>query len=246
MKKALRWTLILISFLLFMVGGILLVIFHPAWAYKHTTSYQQFTILHEQELDEPIFSIIDSSLSVLEKSEIYDPAVEVIWCLNDGSPYPGWIERLMGKDTFRAFSHFIVMQGSFEGSVYSFQKFGQTLSIRQFLTHALVHNMQYAHHGFWDANPLGGHPHWKWEGYAEYISQENLPDPRKLNALVQKHQDPYTWIDMGKDQKTIYLHIPFLAATTYCFENQGMDYEVFMADTTSLESILTKLSTENP
>ncbi|MEL6190511.1 MAG: hypothetical protein AAFR66_00605 [Bacteroidota bacterium] len=246
MKKALRWTLILISFLLFMIGGILLVIFHPTWAYKHATSYQQFTILHEQELDKQIFSIIDSSLSVMEKSEIYDSSVEIVWCLNDGSSYPGWIEKLMGADTFRAFSHFIVMQGSFEGSVHSFQKFGQSLSTRQFLTHALVHNMQYAHHGFWDANPLGGHPHWKWEGYAEYISQENLPTQQELYSMIQNGKEPYTWIDLTKDQKTIYLHIPFLAATIYCFDTLGMDYESFMADTTSLESILQKLSTENP
>lgn len=246
MKKALRWTLILISFLLFMIGGILLVIFHPEWTYEHTTSYKQFSILHDQELDEQIFSIIDSSLSVLEKSEIYDPAVEIVWCLNESSPYPGWIERLMGEDTFRAFSHFIVMQGSFEGSIHHFQKFGQSLSTRQFLTHALVHNMQYAHHGFWDANPLGGHPHWKWEGYAEYISQENLPNQQELYSMIQQEKGPYFWMDLGRDHKTIYLHVPFLAATRYYFDQKGIDYETFMADTTSLESILHELRTENP
>ncbi len=246
MKKAFKWTLILISCLLLIMGGILLVIFHPSWAYKQSTSYKQFTILHQQELDEEIFSIIDSSLSVLEKSEIYDPAVEIVWCLNDGSSYPGWIERLMGEDTFRSFSHFIVVQGPFQGSVHSFQKFGRTLSTRQFLAHALVHNMQYTHHGFWDANPLGGHPHWKWEGYAEYISQENLPNQQELYNMIQNGKEPYEWMDLGKDQKTIYLHISFLAATTYCFDTLGMDYESFMADTTSLESTLAKLDTENP
>ncbi|MEM9935671.1 MAG: hypothetical protein AAF824_18740 [Bacteroidota bacterium] len=246
MKKIKRGLIITLLGATLLLGGTILLILSPSCFYQHATPYKQLVILHNQALAPELFSIIDTSLAVLAQSELHDPSLSFYWCLADGGVYADLIETLLGPDTFRAFSRIIVSQGAFESSVDLFRKFDQSLSTRQFLTHALVHNLQFAHHGFWDANPLGGHPKWKWEGYAEYISLVQKPDLTTLFAISADEKETYHWISLENGQKTIYKHIPFLAATQFCLEEKHMKYEDFMRDTVSLEGVLAEISSFQP
>ena len=155
------------------------------------------------------------------------PPIEI--CVNDGAIYPKVIRSLMGDDVFRAFANKSVMMGTISGPD-RLKVWGREVSTPQFLTHALIHNLQYVYHGFWDANPLGGHSEWKWEGYVEY---ELMGKEHTLGYFDQKLRetsgDEFTWVDMEAGQSTIKQHVRYLMLVKYCMEEKGMNYDELMA-----------------
>ena len=100
-----------------------------------------------------------------------------------------------------------------------FYLWDRELKYSQFLTHGLVHNLQFKHHGFWDANPLGGYPMWRWEGYAEYVT---LGEHYDLRCLIEDYEErklePYEWFSLSDGEGTINLHVRHLILTKYAIE----------------------------
>ncbi|MEO1448319.1 MAG: hypothetical protein AAFV07_02260 [Bacteroidota bacterium] len=230
MKKSIKRILLILSASTLLGLGILtLMMLSPALLYAHSSQAGPIIMLLQQELDSAWVSLVKSAVKALEGGELFP---EGNWrsdlCLNDGSPYPTLITSILGDDVIRAFAHKIVVVSSHKG-VASLHKWDTDLSTSQWVRHALVHNFQYQHHGFWGANPLGRYPEWKWEGYAEYASiGQQLP----LDTLWQRYQThtegPYTLVSLGNNLYTIHQHVRFLLLSKYCLEIRKMDYDSFM------------------
>lgn len=226
--------LLLISFLL-----------NPALSYAHKTEYKEITIYHQTELRPDLLQLIDQSLATIKSSPLYSEQFHSQLCLNDGSFYPAVVRTVLGEDVFTAFSDKVVFLGKDRGENNRFFLWDRTLKYTQFLTHGWVHNLQYQHHGFWQSNPLGGHPHWRWEGYAEYVTLGQQYTLRDLIKRYQAHQgDPYTWLSLDDGEETMKLHVKYLIMAKYAFEVEKMDYSSFLTASEGEEEYLATILAE--
>lgn len=173
--------------------------------------------------------MVDASLAIVATSEIYDSDFHTNLCLNDGSCYPALVKTVLGDDVFRAFANKVIVLGEYSAQPNRFIKWGEQINFTQWLAHGIIHNLQYQHHGFRDANPLGGHPMWKWEGYAEYHSIGEEWSFEELLAIYENATgDDFQLVKLEDDYTTIKLHIKYLLMTKYCLEVLHLDYETFM------------------
>ena len=185
MKKLISRILFTLTFCVILLISFLL---NPGLAYGNSTEYENITIYHNGELNPEIKELIKISLEEIKAAKIYSPDFHSQLCLNEGL-YPKVVRSILGDDVFRAFSNKIVFHGDKTDEFNKFRKWERALSYTQFLKHALMHNLQFKYHGLWDANPLGGYPEWKWEGYVEYETIGNLTT---LECLVELINDPNT------------------------------------------------------
>ncbi len=224
----------IISTLLFCFGLLVLFLLNPSLLYAKKTKFKNITLFHNQPLDKGFSELLKESLKALEKAKIADKDLKSEVCLDDGSAYPQLVKSVLGDDLMRAFSNKVVIHGKVDVPNNQLKAWDRQLKFTQFLSHALVHNLQYKKHGFWDANPLGGYPEWKWEGYVEYEVLGKDRDLKTLfNLLETAPNDPYHWIDLGNNEQTIRLHVEYLVLSKYCFEVLNWDYTNFMKDKTT-------------
>lgn len=225
-KKLLFKGMVALGFAFILLVGFILT---PSVSYAHQTEVEGLLIHHDEKLSPKLGEIIQQSFSILKRSALYDPHFQMELCMNDGPFYPKLIEGLLGPDIIRAFSNknVVLLPTTESGEAFSWH--GNTFNYTQVLAHVMTHNLQYNYHGFWDANPLGRHPEWKWEGYAEYVV---LGEKYKLEDLLEKYstsgEDLFSFISLGERAGTFKLHIRYLILTKYCLENKNMDYQKFI------------------
>lgn len=231
-KRVFRFTISFLSLNLFLF---LAFLFFPSWLYAHRTDLGPVAVYHHQPLPEGFDEIVRESIEVIKKSELYQPAFRSEVCLNDGALYPKLVRTALGDDVFRAFEQKAVMLGELSDNTRVIRARGRELNTVQFLSHAFVHNLQYQYHGFLEANPLGGHPEWKWEGYVEYIVLQPSESLAYYHELLSDTEGPFDWIELEGGMATIRMHIEFMMLTKYCFEQKNWSYQEFVDDTTSRE-----------
>lgn len=212
----------MLGFVFILLIGFML---NPSLSYAHQSQIGGLSVFHNEALSAEIKEIIIDSNQFLLSSPLANPKSQI--CLNEGI-YPKVIKALMGPDVIRAFRHTNVVLGELKDK-NRLESRGHSFGFAQFLAHARVHNQQYAHHGFWDANPLGGYPEWKWEGFADYVVLGSKYKLEEIWKAYQSHEDnSYVFVDLGEGEGSLKLHIRFLLLTKYCFEEKGMDYQSFM------------------
>ena len=225
----------------FCIGLLIVFMLNPSLSYAHQTIYKNVTIYHQQPLSPDWQNLIDTSLSAIQQTQLYDKNLKIDLCLNDGSVYPKVIKATLGNDIFKAFANKTVDLSQSTNQLSHIIAWGKRLKTTQFLTHAFIHNLQFKYHGFWDANPLGNHPNWKWEGYTEY---ETLGQTRTLDNIVsalEGEKDDFDWIELGNDERTLKMHVRYLAITKYCFDILKMDYDSFMKDKRTEETLFNEM-----
>ncbi len=218
------------TILTFCFGLLVLFMLKPSLSYAHQTTYQNITIYHNQPISPTWESIIDTSLVAIQETALYNKNLKVDLCLNDGSNYPKVIKTILGNDIFRAFANKVVDLSEATDEYNRIQGLDKKLKTTQFLTHALLHNLQFKYHGLWDANPLGNHPNWKWEGYVEYETLGHSRTLETILATINNDKEDFEWVELGNDERTLKIHIRYLAITKYCFDILKMDYSAFMKD----------------
>lgn len=226
LKKLLFKVLVSIAF-----GFILLLgyILNPTLSYAYQTDIEGLRVYHNQAVSPHLHNIVKESIHILKSSELYDAGFQMELCMEQGTLYPKIIEALLGPDIIRAFSNknVVLLPTTEEGTAFEWR--GNRFNYVQVLAHGMTHNLQYKYHGLWDANPLGMHPEWKWEGYAEYVV---LGQSYSLQDLLLKYEaggsEMFNFISLDEGEGTIKLHIRFLILTKYCLENKGMKYQDFM------------------
>lgn len=216
---------------LFLLILLITFLLNPSLLYANKTVYQNITIHHQGPLRADLFELIDQSLETVQRSEIAGPIWKSHLCLNDGSSYPGLVRRILGEDVFTAFSDKVVFLGKDVQAYNRFYLWDRELKYSQFFTHGLVHNLQFKYHGLWGANPLGGYPMWRWEGYAEYVTLGKQYD---LKCLVEDYEErkvpPYEWFALSNGEGTISLHVRHLILAKYAFEVKKQGYDQFLKD----------------
>lgn len=235
MNKTLRlWAIRLSATVLVMVLLLVTILLNPTLLYAHKTAHHQFTFLHQQRPDSRWNDLIDEADKTLRSSELYDPAFSIQICLNDGSQYPALVRLVMGDAFARGFHSKIVLYGQANCRQNSDEWHGRKWNLSQLLAHEAVHCLQYNRYGLWRSKPLADIPHWKWEGYAEYVARKN-EDQRHLvkniDRLLQHEQNSDdNWISFQDQTGCPVIYYRYWLMVTYCITVKNMNFDSLLQD----------------
>lgn len=189
-KKIKKWVIRLTAFFLLVTTLLLIIILNPILTYANKTTHNNFTIYSKYPVKESLKSCLDNATTLIQKSELYNPYLKLDVCLNDGSIYPAVIEKIQDKAFARGFYNKVVLYGKLNEEENTIELNGYKWNLTELLVHEITHCLQYEKFGFWQSNPIGNKPIWKWEGYAEYIARRNYSD---LKQNLERLNDDKNW-----------------------------------------------------
>lgn len=234
-----KWTLRITVTGLFIVGLLVVVILKPILTYTNKTTHNNYTIFHTKPLD-PVLAIKLDQVSELSKaSELYNPAIQLDICLNDGSNYPKLVKILRGQAFAWGFYNKVVLQGTANFKENYVELNGYKWNLTQLLTHEMIHCLQFDNLGLWKSNPIANIPDWKWEGYAEYVSRQNS-DQKDLSKNIarfiatNKNNWEITFTDSTIVPRAYY---DSWILVQYCMDIKKMNYKQIIADTTNEQTV---------
>ena len=244
MKQIVRkWVLRLSATGLLSVALLVGIILNPAILYANKTEVGSHTVYHNAPLNDAFFSAFSDAISWIEQSELYHNNIALDVCLDDGSYYPALMEKVRGRAFGWGFSNKAVLKGAMNYQKNTVEKSGYAWNLSQLIAHEATHCLQFLKFGLWGSNPIAGHPHWKWEGYAEYVSRKE-PEQQNLvsnisRELEQELADPDGW-DITFLDGTIaprqYYHGWLLMQ--YCLDIKKISYQRLLADSTIDEELV--------
>ncbi|AWM34105.1 hypothetical protein [Hymenobacter nivis] len=219
-----------------------LLLLNPGLLYANRTATAHYVIYHNRPLDPALLPRVEQARALVQRSNWFDPALRLNICLNDGSRYPGLVEKLQGPAFAWGFYRNVVLSGAANPMPNYLLLNGYRWNLVQLLAHEATHCYQVRRLGFWHSNPVAHYPPWKWEGYAEYVARRgpNYPPLRQqIQQLTQAEQaTPHEWgITLADSTSTSREYVNYLILTTYCLDVKKMTYQQLLADTTSEQTI---------
>lgn len=164
------------------------ILFNPSILYAHSTPVGNYSVYHHEALDPHFLVRLEKCNELLQASELHDDRYELDICLNDGSFYPVLMEKLRGPAFAWGFANKVVLQGTSNAKENRHELNSYFWNLEQLLAHEAIHCYQYQNFGFWNSNPIAGHPDWKWEGYPEYISRQSKDQENLYENLKRLHE----------------------------------------------------------
>lgn len=236
MKFQKRIMLILLSGCL-LIGLIIPTMFlNPGWAYPMSTSFDQIEVFHSAPLEANWSEVLDSVQHRLTRSDIYDESLTMKLCLDDGSAFPAIVERVAGPSFAFAGVNVIIMESQHDLTAGKAHRGELSYDLVSLITHEALHCCEYHHQGFWGANPMAGHPVWKWEGYAELLGRgTSFPGDSTQIADLWKASKSAEWITLPDSSHVHHSYLRFALLSHLCLQECEGNFVRFLADTRTEE-----------
>jgi hypothetical protein len=234
-----KWTARLVATVVVIVSLLLMIVLNPVLTYANKKDCGNFTIYYSSTLHPAFIEYLDEATALIKKSELYDGNIKLDICLNDGSNYPSLIKAIQGPAFAYGFYNKVVLQGTMNCNGNNVELNGYKWNLTQLLAHEMVHCLQYSKLGFWKSNPIANVPHWKWEGYAEYVSRRDLNQQNLvLNIDRLNKADKNSWCVEFEDG-TIAPNEYYNAWTLiqYCIDIKQLTFQQLLSDTTNEQTI---------
>ena len=213
--------------------SILGALLNPGILYAHKTVIGNFSVYHQLDLEEDFYQRLEVIEAIVRDSELYDSALKVDICLNDGSLYPNMLKAFMPP----AFGWGIANKAVFQGTANFKENYvalnGYRWNAEQLFIHELTHLYQFNHFGFWNSNPVANHPEWKWEGYAEYTSRQGESQASLFDNIKRleraRAEDPSGWGILFEDGTVApRVYYDYWLLVQFCLDSKGMNYRELM------------------
>lgn len=238
-RKIKKWTLRLTATALLIGGLLLIIVLNPILTYANKTTHYNYTIFHNNTLDSTLLTKLDQATELLKASEFYNSKLHLDICLNDGSKYPKLIQALRGRAFAWGFYDKVVMQGKANFQDNYVELNGYKWNLTQLVAHEMTHCLQFDKLGFWKSKPIANIPNWKWEGYAEYVSRQNI-DQKDLSKNIERliaTNEKYWEIKFADSTIAPREYYDNWTLIQYCMDIKKMTYEQIIADTTSEQAV---------
>jgi hypothetical protein len=242
MKKQIKkWALRLTVTVVFIAALLAIIILNPVLTYANKTVHNNYTVYHQQPIGPQLLTRLDNATALLQKSEWYNPSLKLDICLNDGSAYPGLMQKIRGRAFAWGFYDKVVLQGTAHYDSNYVELDGYKWNLTQLLAHEAVHCLQYDHLGFRKTNPVGNIPVWKFEGYPEYIARKEPGQTNLFNNIRQLNETEKAnhngWISFADGTGTVIPYYRNWLLVQYCMDVKKMSYTELLADTLTEESV---------
>jgi len=230
-----KWILRLIATTIFIAGLLIAIVLNPVFTYAGKARYNKYSIFHNKPFDPTLQTRLSEANALLNKSELYDPALRLQLCLNDGSIYPDLIQRIQGPAFAYGFYDKVVLMGNTDAKANYVELNGFKWNLTQLLAHEMTHCYQFNKRGLLRSRPIARIPTWKWEGYPEYIARQNK-DQKDLMTNIQhllrtEQIDNDNWIYFADSTGTVIPYYKSWLLVKFCIDIKRMSYEQILNDT---------------
>lgn len=240
-KQANKWIWRCIVTALFMAALLTVIILNPALTYANKTVHGNYTIFHNQPFDQAFLLHLDEATMLVSKSEYYNYRLKLDICLNDGSIYPAGIQQIFGRAFGTGFYNKVVLGGNLHYTKNYAEINGYKWNLTQLLAHEMIHCFQFNKRGLRKSNPLAGIPHWKWEGYPEYVARQHADQKdlvENIHRLALAEQtDNNGWIQFPDSSGAVISYYKIWLLLQYCKDIKKMTYDQIIDDTTRQEAV---------
>ncbi len=232
-----KWAISALTSGCFLSVCVVVLLLNPSFLYAHQTTTSHYTIYHSQPLDPALIQRLEQARALAQPSEVFDQALRVDVCLNDGSRYPSVVQAVWGPAFAWGFYNKVVLNGEANVPANRVTLRHYAWNLTRLLAHEMTHCYQFDRFGLWHSNPLAHYPTWKWEGYAEYVARQ----PRgqyallqNINCLQQAEQTaPDQWdIRLPDSTCTSREYFEYFVLSEYCLDIKKMTFQQVLRDTT--------------
>ena len=198
----------LMTILLFVIG-LAATILYPQPLFANKVEYKQFKVYSNDKIGDEIKPMLDTALSIVEKSKLYDSAFKVDIFLAYNTFFNKVDDKVFGLgQSARAIDNNLVIKVKVDiekNLAYAtFHKPCQE-SFVYVIAHEMVHCFQAHKYGIRKFNPFSHPEMWKLEGYPEYVARQKSSDPdynlksgiERLIGFKRKQTDIWVAVEEG-------------------------------------------------
>jgi len=252
-KKIKRVLYSLVITILVLVSGLATIILYPQPLFANKVEYKQFKVYSNEKIDDKVKSILDTALSLVRKSELYDSAYKVDIFLS----YNTFVNKIDDKvfgygPTARAIDNNLVFKVAVDinkNLVYSTFHKPCVQHFDYLIAHEITHCLQAHKYGILKFGPFKHPEMWKLEGYPEYVarqkffsSTDNLKkEIERLMELKRRQTDEWILVEEGGCEAPEYYHKGMLL-TEYLINVRHLTYDQLLKDTRSEEEIYSEMT----
>jgi hypothetical protein len=231
------------------VSGLLTIIFFPEPLFANKIEHRQFNVYSNDKIDKSIEVILDDALSLVKKSELYDPTYTYDIFLSYNSLFNKIDDAILGNGpTARATDNNVVIKTAIDSKKnLAFPTFYQNCEadLTYIITHEMIHCLQENRYGKLKFNPFRHPEYWKLEGYPEYISRQKklsnkdydlVKEMERYIDLDSESTDFWIAVDEGGCKAPKYYYKSRLMME-YLMDIKHFSYDKILNDTTSEDKI---------
>ena len=228
---------------------IVIIILFPQRLFANRITYKKFSVYANGKIDDAIKPILDSALTLVQKSELYDPTYEYNIILCNNSFYNKIDNKILGTGpAARARLHNVIVKVRIdpkENLAFStFPKYCE-LDLTNLIAHEMIHCLQANKYGLLKFNPFKHPEFWKLEGYPEYISKQRkllgsyysfVDDIDRYVNFKSKSTDIWVLSEEGGCEVPDYYYRGTLMIK-YLIDARHLSYDQILKDTASERAI---------
>ena len=228
------------------------IILYPQPLFANKVEYQQFKVYSNEKIGNEIRSVLDSALSLVKKSELFDSTYKVDIFLSYHTFLNTIDDKVFGyEQAARAIDNNLVFKVAVDISknlIYpTFHKSCKT-GFSYAIAHEMIHCLQANKYGILKFNPFKHPEMWKLDGYPEYIARQKFSDTSynlkkeiaKYIELKSKQTDIWFPIENGDcDLPEVYYKSRLM--TEYLINVRHLSYDQILKDIHSEEEIYAEM-----
>lgn len=234
------------------LSGIATIILYPQPLFANKVEYNQFRVYSNDEIGDELKPLLDTVISHVEKSELYDSSYRLDIFLSYNTYFNKIDDKILGYGpAARAIDNNLVFKVAVDinkNLVYpTFYKPCKT-GFAYLIVHEMIHCLQTHEYGILKFNPFKHPEMWKLEGYPEYVARRKFSEPtdklkKEIKRFVElKQKQTNIWIsieDGGCDVPEYYYRGRLM--TEYLIKLRHLSYDQIFKDTRSEEEIYTEM-----
>jgi hypothetical protein len=227
------------------ISGLATIIFFPEPLFANKFERGQFKVYSNNAINKDIKIILDNSLALVKRSELYDPTYTYDIFLSYNSFFNKIDDRFMGYGpTARATDNNVIIKVDIDlKRNLAFPTFYQhcEADLTNLIAHEMIHCLQENKYGKLKFNPFRHPEYWKLEGYPEYISRQAKLSNKDYDLIKQidryidlesKLTDIWMAVDEGGCKAPKYYYKSRLM-TEYLMDIKHFTYDKILNDTIS-------------
>lgn len=218
--------------------ALIVLILQPQLMFGKQMDYRTVSIYANEDITAEIEPILDSAISLIAQSELYDPDYHFDVFLAHNTTYNVLDSRLMGSwAAARAIDNNITIKVKTDVRKRLAILEGNQLELTYVIAHEMIHCLQNHVFGKWAFNPLNHPPMWKMEGYPEYIGRARFAsmdssELREEVAFYLQHRPSHELDLLRLDDEHLTPNIYFKGKlmVEFLIEIKGLTYAEILDD----------------
>lgn len=225
------------------------IILFPQRLFANKICYKEFTVYSNDKIDNSIKIVLGNALTLVQKSELYDPKYKYNIILCNNSFYNKIDDKLLGigrsaRTTLKNVIIKVRIDPKNNLALPTFYKACEA-NLMELIAHEMTHCLQANKYGILKFNPFNHPELWKLEGYPEYISKQAelssknyslAGDIHRYVNLESKATDIWILSDDGGCEVPNYYYKGRLMIE-YLIDIKRLSYDQILEDTTSENTI---------